>query len=308
MLLSLRSGIDEEVGWALDRLWRLATNDQFVLTAIPGLTDALFELPEWYITEGRNFNPETSMLFNASAQEERRLRYAIDSLLILHNSAFVNDYNIPDLTVHPKTIPFIFRAMHAIDPQRTDYDGEFFLLAMELLQAVAPNVSLSNFSHAYTNAMGPIQNLLKTSSDRTEIMAALDALSLVFSVPRNLSFLQANSPGLVAAIKYLPLAFMDVGIVDSCLNFLYTYLSHPPLAKGFLFHQAMPSVLKILVNLMLQQQVEEVVSSDIGPPVRTIPAIPPALRSHELTLDEFNAILPIPEPQRSYEWLVFLLA
>lgn len=304
MLLSLRSGIDAEVGWALDRLWRLATNDQFVLTAIPGLTDALFELPEWYTNEGHKDTADMTLLFNAAPEKDRKRRYAVESLLILHNAAFINDYNTPELSIHPKTIPFIFRTLHTIDPQKSDFDGEFFLLTMELLQAVAPNVSLTSISRIHRDPILPVEQLLKISSDRTEIMAALDALTLVLSIPRNLSYLRTDSPALAAAIQYLPLIFMDAGIVDSCLNFLYTYLSHPPMAKAFLFHPDMPGVLKVLVSLLLQQQVEELVSAEVGPPVRTMPAVPSTTRNHEMTLDEYNTVLPIPEPQRCYEWYV----
>ena len=48
-MLALRSGIPEEVSWALDRLLRLCSNEKFLLSAIPGLTDALFAWPEWYV-------------------------------------------------------------------------------------------------------------------------------------------------------------------------------------------------------------------------------------------------------------------
>jgi len=46
MVLVLRSGIPEEVDWALDRLLWLCSNEKFLLSAIPGLTDALFSWPE----------------------------------------------------------------------------------------------------------------------------------------------------------------------------------------------------------------------------------------------------------------------
>src|ERR1700728_4748048 len=64
MLLSLRSGIDADIGWALNRLCRLCDNEQFVLKTIPGLIDALFEWPEWYANEGYKEHAEVTSLFS----------------------------------------------------------------------------------------------------------------------------------------------------------------------------------------------------------------------------------------------------
>ena len=63
MLLALRSGIDSEISWALDRLTRLCNNEQFVLRAIPGLTDALFEWPVWYVEIGAKLCAGATTLF-----------------------------------------------------------------------------------------------------------------------------------------------------------------------------------------------------------------------------------------------------
>jgi chromatin structure-remodeling complex subunit RSC9 len=302
MLLSLKSGIEAEMGWALDRLWRLATNDQFVLTAIPGLTDALFELPEWYAREGYKNNTDIPSIFSLAPEKEQKRRYAAEALLILHNAAFINDYNTPELSAHPRTIPFLFSAIHNIDPTASDVDAEFVLMSVELLQAVTANVNLASLSKAYPEPLLPIENLLEVSTDRTDILAALDALGLILSTPRNISFLRSNSPAVTAAIRYLPLIDVDAPLVESCLNFFYVHLSHPPMAKAFLFHPDLPAVVRVLVNVLLAQQNEEIVTKEIGPPARTMPAITPSSQNHVLTPEEFSHVLPLPEPQRCYEW------
>jgi chromatin structure-remodeling complex subunit RSC9 len=76
------------------------------------------------------------------------------------------------------------------------------------------------------------------------------------------------------------------------------------MAKAFLLHPDMPSVLKLLVSFLLSEQVEESVSLDISGPVQTVPALITTTRDHELTKDELDDLLPKPEPQRCYDWCV----
>jgi len=47
MMLAQRFGIPEEVSWALDWLLRLCSNEKFLVSAIPGFTDAFFAWPGW---------------------------------------------------------------------------------------------------------------------------------------------------------------------------------------------------------------------------------------------------------------------
>lgn len=306
MLLSLRSGIDSEIAWALDRLCRLCDNEQFVLKAIPGLTDALFEWPEWFASGGANQIEKSAMLFSPPPEQERKRRHALECLFVLRNAA-LNEPNALELASHPRTQPLIFQSLLNI---KTDSDAntEFVLHAIDLLQAVAFRVYLPPHAPTlYVEAVQVMENMAGQSSDRSMIVACLTALTLVYSNPHTASHLKAESPAFLASIRLLPL-FMDKALVDTCLNYLFIHLSHPPMAKAFLLHPDMPNVLRLLVSLVRSEQVEETVSVDIGGTVHSVPALLDAKRNHELTQDELEELLPKPEPQRCYDWCVSSLA
>ncbi|KAF8846039.1 hypothetical protein BDN67DRAFT_890988 [Paxillus ammoniavirescens] len=300
MVLSLRSTIHVEIGWALDRLHRLCTNDQFILTTIPGLTDALFEWPEWYVREG-HLESEKYTFFSLSAETDRKRRHAVESLFILRNSA-MNEPNAHQLANHSRTQPLIFNALHNLDPG-TDANTEFILNIMELFQAISLRVILP---HPGSTDKSPLPTLLQIaghSPNRSLIVAALTVLGQLFTQSSSLSRLEADSPALSASIRYLPL-FVDKPLVEASLNYMYAHLSHPPMAKAFLHHPFMPSTLRVLVSLLLAEQVEEAVSLDITGPVRTVPATTTiATPAHDLTSEELERLLPMPEPTRCYEWM-----
>ncbi|KIJ66288.1 hypothetical protein HYDPIDRAFT_86774 [Hydnomerulius pinastri MD-312] len=299
MVLSLRSTINVEIGWALDRLHRLCTNDQFILKSIPGLTDALFEWPEWYVREG-HLEAEQYTFFSLSADADRKRRHAVESLFILRNSA-TNEPNAHELANHWRTQPLLFNALCNLNPE-ADANVEFILNAIELLQSISLRVVLP---HPGSRDKSPLPTLLQIaghSSNRSLIVAALTVLGQLFTQPSNVSRLEADSPALSASIRYLPL-FVDKPLVEASLNYMYAHLSHPPMAKAFLRHPYMPSTLKVLVSLLLSEQVEEVVSVDITGPVCTVPAMTIATPDHDLTKEELEQLLPLPEPTRCYEWM-----
>ncbi|KAH9937282.1 uncharacterized protein B0H18DRAFT_969924 [Fomitopsis serialis] len=233
MLLALRSGIDSEISWALDRL----------TASLCSRATTLFALPqEW----------------------ERKRKHALESILILRNAA-VNEPNAQELSEHRRTRSLILLALHNIKPETS------------------------------TRIAG-------SSINRSLILAAMSTLNLLLSNPANVTHLTEESPALEASIKYLPL-FVDKPLLDASVNYLYTHLSHPAMTKAFLLHPKMPGTLKLLVSLLLSEQTEETVSVDIGSPVHTVPSSFTTMKDHELSKEEFDRLLPIPEPQRCYEWM-----
>ncbi|KAI6047933.1 hypothetical protein EDC04DRAFT_2555525 [Pisolithus marmoratus] len=299
MVLSLRCGIHTEIGWALDRLHRLCTNDQFTLKAIPGLTEALFEWPEWYVTQG-HLESENCSFFTPSTVTEKKRRHAVESLFILRNS-IINEPNVQELANYSRTQPLLLRALTNLDVD-AETNSEFLLNAIELLQAISQRVVFPPPSAGQNDPLTGLLHIVEHSSNRTLIIATLSLLGQLFSNSSNLPRLQAESPALSASIRYLPL-FIDKPLVEASLNYLYAHLSHPPMVKSFFHHHLMPSTLRILVSLLLSEQVEETVSKDISIPARTVPAVTAVTPDHDLTQEELDRLLPMPEPQRCYEWM-----
>ncbi|EPQ60424.1 hypothetical protein GLOTRDRAFT_113062, partial [Gloeophyllum trabeum ATCC 11539] len=300
MLLSLRSGIDSEISWALDRLCRLCNNEQFMLRSIPGLMDALFEWPEWYLEQCEEDKTQYACLFSAPRETQRKRRHGLEALFILRNSA-INEPNAVELANYPQTLPMLLQILQKVRPN-TDSNTEFLLNAIEILQMIAVDLTFPTMSPAGSNPIPALERIIGHSTNRSLVIASMVTLNHLLSNPRNSSYLSPESPALGASLQYLSL-FVDRPLVDASLNYLYTHLSHYSMAKAFLLHRDMPSTLNLLVSLLLHEQVEETVSLDISPPVATIPTTAVAQRDHELTQEELESLVSLPEPNRCYEWM-----
>ncbi|KAF9454113.1 hypothetical protein P691DRAFT_486934 [Macrolepiota fuliginosa MF-IS2] len=302
MSLSLRSGILGEVAWALDRLCRLCHNEQFVFRSIPGLIDGLFDWPEWYATEGYKQCAEEGILFSPSRDLVQKRRFALESLFVLRNAA-LNETNAWDLAVHSHTMILLLNALFNLDANK-DENVEFVLYTLDVFQVLAPRMIIHANLLPKQNPLPSILNILRTTTNRSMIISAMTALTTLFSNPSNISQLTTDSPALAAAIRYLPL-FMDIPLVDACLNYLYVHISHPPFARAFLLHPGMQSVLKLLVSFILHEQssVEENISLDVTGLVHTVASTATHTKDHELTQEELDGLLELSEPQRCYEWM-----
>ncbi|KAJ6604833.1 hypothetical protein DFH09DRAFT_1123912 [Mycena vulgaris] len=301
MTLSLRSGIKQEVNWALDRLCRLCHNEQFLLRNVPGLIDALFEWPEWYVVEGYRASTDIQSLFSLPPDLAAKRRHALESLFVLRNAA-MHETNAQELLYHSHSMPLVFNALDRLKPD-LDEHSEFLLNTVEFFHSLsAKYVVAPHPVRTLWNPIPPLSQIAASSCNRSLIISALTTLTIILGNPPNMSQLSPDSPALVSALRYLPL-FIDKPLVDASLNYLYVHLSHPAMAKSFLLHPEMPSMLRLLVSLILSEQVEETVTLDVTGTVHTTPSVAVTIRNHELTKPELDGLLGEPEPQRCFEWM-----
>ena len=325
MLLSLRSGIETEIAWALERLCRLSCNDQFTLSSIPGLIDVLFEWPEWFLdTYGTRRGPSSSRqnqgsssssptsskariqsLFAPSFDETRRRRFALEALFILRNAA-LGSHNASELSVHPKTRSLITRTLAELDLQ-SDEATQYTVYTLDLLHCLAGSYVLPS-PKALANSPTPspvkaLEKLAAESKNRALIIGAFSSLTTILSIPQNASHNTESSSALEACIRYLPL-HQDPALVDACLNYFYAHLSHPPMTKAFLLNPQLSNTLKLLVGYIISQQGKEKATRDVSAPSRTVPAVKVNTVVDELSSDEVERIGVLPEPQRCQEWFV----
>lgn len=297
MVLSLRCGIHSEIGWALDRLCRLAHNEQFQLNSLPGLVDALFVWPEWYASEGHKASMDARLLFSADPEQTRSRRFALESLFVLRNAS-LNDQNVRLLESHPRTLLFILSALNSLDFQK-DENIEFLAYTIDILLPLTPTLVIT----PQTNPIPALVRIASESSNRAFLITSLTTLSHILSHPANASALNTSSLALEAAIRYLPL-LADKSLIDACLNYLYAHLSINHMSKAFLLHPKMPSILKLLVTLLITEQVEEEVVLDVTAALRTVPSSTQVTRDHDLTREEMITLLQLQEPERCYAWYV----
>ncbi|THV07528.1 hypothetical protein K435DRAFT_260405 [Dendrothele bispora CBS 962.96] len=306
MVLSLLSGLDAEIGWALDRLCRLSHNEQFSLSATPGLLDALFEWPEWFVRKGYKESTDLQSLFSLPPLLLERRQHALESLFVLRNAA-LHESNQADLASYPRTMPLILNSLHNL---RLDLDenNEFLLHTVDLFHAVASGFVLPpRTSPSNQNPLPPLLQLVSQTSNRSLIISTLAALTLLFSNNQNSSYLSSDSPALTASIRYLPL-FVDKTLLDASLNYLYVHLSNNTMAKAFLLHPDMPSILRVLFSLLIHEQIEETVTVDVTGAIHTVPSTVVSIRDHELSTTELESLAEMPEPQRCYDWMKCMFA
>ncbi|KAJ3984568.1 hypothetical protein F5890DRAFT_1573396 [Lentinula detonsa] len=305
MRLSLLSGIDGEIAWALNRLVRLCRNEDFRLRQIPGLLEALFEWPEWFSTTGYKEHTDLHSVFAPPTTLSLRRQHAIMSAFVLRNAALIDEQNAIAIAGFFRTMPLVLHALHNLDFS-LDANNEFLSYILDIFHCVSSTLILPPKSSPQTaSPLQPLLHIVSGSSNRSIIMAALYALASLFSNPQNAHHLSPTSPALSVCIKYLPL-HNDKPLLESSLNYLYTHLSHPAMSKAFLLHPDMPSVLRILVNLLLVEQVQENVAIDITGDYHTVPSAVLSTKDHELSQAELDGLLALPEPKRCFDWLTLM--
>ncbi|KAH8835511.1 hypothetical protein DL96DRAFT_1702489 [Flagelloscypha sp. PMI_526] len=280
MVLSLRSGIISEVQWALERLIATHQSDNFSLNRLPGLTDALFEWPMWFIREGHLYaSRPTSALFAIPAEIKSKQRFALDSLYIIRNCA-LKEESLAELSRHSSTLIFVGAALQTLDHQKP-YNAEFLVLVMDLFHAAGATHPLPPNAH---NCIPSPFSIFCSSN------------------PVNSHHVLSTSIALDAAIRYLPL-FADDELLDVCVNFIYTNLSVMTTAKDFLMRNDLASVVKLLVGILLAHQPKEPTDWEDVQMGTSVPSLPLIWPNHELSAEEFSALMELGEPIRCLEWI-----
>ncbi|CAE6427068.1 unnamed protein product [Rhizoctonia solani] len=317
MVLSMRSGIPSEVGWALTRLGNLAHQwgNRYSLQNMPGSVDALFALADWYIDNATS-NTATD-LFSSDKETWTRRAHALEALLILRNSA-LEESNMRPILQHPYVVPFIHNALSKLQP--AEAHAEFVVYTLDMLQALGPQLVLppppseeSIRRQSLRRKKKPkhgkplvpvarISEIAATSDDRALIISALSALTALFSVPENTPHIEACSQALDAALRYLPLT-QDRPLITTCLDYLFAHLSYAPVSKAFLMSPQMPEAVKLLVAVLRLEQREEIRNHDLPPAPAPANPLPPTHKDYQLSLDELQKLIPVAEPARSIQWM-----
>ncbi|KAF8603967.1 hypothetical protein BDV93DRAFT_472354 [Ceratobasidium sp. AG-I] len=320
MVLALRSGIPSEVGWSLTRLGVLSHQwgNRFSLQNMPGSLDALFIVPDWYIEHAPTDVVEEELL-SPDKETWTRRSHALEALLILRNAA-LEETNFRPVVEHPHTVPFIRDALIKLVPIETH--AEFIVYTLELLHALGPHLVVplppatgdsatqasSKKKHKRKRKEKPaipisrIAEISATTDDRALIIASLSALTALVTVPANTPHIDSCSLALDAALRYLPLT-QDRPLLVTALDYLFAHLSYAPASKAFLMNPKMPETVKLLVAILRLEQREEYRSQELPAVPVAASSAPPTHKDYELSLDELQKLIPIPEPARSIQWM-----
>lgn len=301
MVLAIRSGIDDEIQWALERCCRLSHSETFRLSVIPGLLEALMEWPQWYAVECAKQESHPATIFSLSPDVAAKRRHAIESLFALRNAAYT-DGAPTQLIGNRATLPLILDILNNCDPER-DENAEFISYAVELFHVVAPDFVLPPNPWSPPSPLKPLMRILGKTSTRSLHIAAYRMLNTLFTNPRNVQYIPTESEALTVALRYAPLFRLDSELVDAGLNYFFAHLSQPTLAKRFLLHPQMPSILRVLINILLAEQVQDTVADDVSGTVHVVPSTAAVNIDHEPTAEEMQALAAEPEPERNKKWM-----
>ncbi|KAL1757319.1 hypothetical protein FB107DRAFT_289437 [Schizophyllum commune] len=301
MVLAVRSGIDDEIQWALERCCRLSHSESFKLSIIPGLLEAFMEWPQWYAAECARQQAHGSSIFSLPPDLATKRRHAIESLFALRNAAYTEGAPA-QLISNPATLPLILDILTYCDPTH-DENVEFISYAIDIFHVVAPDYVLPPNPWSPPSPLPALMRIFEKTSIRSLHITAFRMLNAIFTNPRNVQYIPIESEALATAIRYAPLFRMDSELVDAGLNYLFAYLSQPTMSKRFLLHPSLPSLLRVLVNILLVQQARDTVSDEISGPVHVIPSTHSLNSEYEPTTTEMQSLLALPEPERNKKWM-----
>ncbi|KAG8928060.1 Chromatin structure-remodeling complex protein rsc9, partial [Tulasnella sp. 418] len=307
MVLALKSGIDEEVSWALYRLSSVshAHGPRFFLRAMLGLSDGLFEWPLWWVRENGGIGKLTGRadpqeLWSIPKDIKIKRKHALESLLILRNAS-LNETNAQTLIADRRTM-VLLGGIESLP--KTEGNTEFISHCIEIVNALA-SLTVLPFPVAKANKPSvpykTIVEIAASSNDRNLALNSMTAVVSLLSNPQNSRHVSASSPIISTAIKYLPLT-MDRPLLAAALDCLFTHLSHLPVLKEFLHHPEMANTVKLLVALITTEQRQTPKTIQIAPPVQTAPEMP-IIPLYQLSQEELQVLINTPEPQRSLEWM-----
>jgi chromatin structure-remodeling complex subunit RSC9 len=86
------------------------------------------------------------------------------------------------------------------------------------------------------------------------------------------------------------------------MDYLYAHLSSVAMARAFLLHPDMPSVLRLLVMHLVTEQIQETITQQVYGPGHILPLEKLTMHEHDLSKDELDALMLLDEPQRCYDW------
>lgn len=298
MLLALRSGVHSEVSWALARLLRFSLSDRFVLSVWPGLVDALCDWPDWFVRHGDD-EGEDGIIFSPSPDYSLKRRFALTSLLILKNSAHL-DENSTTLSGSRRVRFLVFMTLNKFRIQ-SDNKHEFLLGVLEIFR-------LAVYKHnppPGLDRMSPLISIVANSQDRATIISGLYGLQNILDAFPNVRHVTPTSGSLKTAI-YLLGIMEDRELVLAALEYLLAHLANPALAKAFLHHPDLPAILRLLVLQILYD--EKLIAENVILSVPSSAKDPSLLSSFELPKEDMESLALVLEPGRASEWYVWHLS
>jgi hypothetical protein len=216
ILLSLQSSLPNEIDWAFNTLIKFSyASENFCLDFIPSLIDLLLDFTIDFFQRHIDTTDHTFDAFCSKSQQEAYER-VLQVFHILRNFSFL-EMNIRRLALHER---LLFLLMKGIALPPSSQYGELSRHCLDILENIAPQVSLTSREDRYLTAM----THLLFSNDRAFILGAIRALTRVAVTESNERVLANGDVDLIERMSQF-LMIDDEELAAATLEYLYQYSS-----------------------------------------------------------------------------------
>lgn len=295
--MALRSGLHEEIDWALHELVRMSyeLGDDIRLEGVLGLADALLDKISSLFKHIPSNNKRRPVYLNFQTKEYDKV---LEALLILRNAALQEDNAIFLALKVPRTKVVVERILtlpYAEYPELM----ELRYYGLDVAESIIPFTTITGEDDPLYIAM---KHLL-LSPERSSLILGLKALARMAVNDENNSLLQDIPLDSSIRVQQLLLLEDDEELVNAALDFLYQFTTYKSNVQTLVTKAgSMTKLVDSLIRLMSYGAKDQKITVSVLKrmiPLEKLNAEPPALSSEIL-----SGLLKLNEPERCIQWFV----
>lgn len=295
--MALRSGLREEIDWALHELVRMSyeLGDDIRLEGVNGLADCLIDKISSLFSHIPNTTPgkKRPAYINFQPKEYDKV---LEAMLILRNAALQEENAIYLALRVPRTKITVEKIL-GLPCQEYPELMELRYYGLDVAESIIPFITIAGEDDALYIAM----KQLLMSPERSSLILGLKALARMAVNDENNSLLQDISLDASVRVQQLLLLEDDEELVNAALDFLYQYTTYKSNVQTLVAKSGgMNKLVDSLVRLMGYGGKEQRVTINVLKrmiPLEKLNAEPPALSQEIL-----SGLLKLNEPERCIQW------
>lgn len=303
--MALRSGLREEIDWALHELVRMSyeLGDDIRLEGVNGLADCLLDkisslflhIPTSTLPPGTKKRPA---YINFQPKEYDKV---LEAMLILRNAALQEENAIYLALRVPRTKSTVEKIL-GLPWQEYPELMELRYYGLDVAESIIPFITIAGEDDALYVAM----KQLLMSPERSSLILGLKALARMAVNDENNSLLQDIPLDASVRVQQLLLLEDDEELMNAALDFLYQYTTYKSNVQTLVAKSGgMNKLVDSLIRLMGYGGKEQRVTINVLNrmiPLEKLNAEPPALSQEIL-----SGLLKLNEPERCIQWYPFTL-
>jgi chromatin structure-remodeling complex subunit RSC9 len=295
--MALRSGLREEIDWALHELVRMSyeLGDDIRLEGVNGLADCLLDKISSLFSHIPNSIPgkKRPAYINFQPKEYDKV---LEAMLILRNAALQEENAIYLALRVPRTKVTVEKIL-GLPWQEYPELMELRYYGLDVAESIIPFITVAGEDDALYIAM----KQLLMSPERSSLILGLKALARMAVNDENNSLLQDIPLDASLRVQQLLLLEDDEELVNAALDFLYQYTTYKSNVQTLVAKSGgMNKLVDSLVRLMGYGGKEQRVTINVLRrmiPLEKLNAEPPALSQEIL-----SGLLKLNEPERCIQW------